>query len=864
MQDPLLPPPNVPLSLISTTRVPNEAPTATVPYRLAIIGEAPGADEEAYGRPFIGASGRLLDSILSGVGIMRAGCFVGNVCKYRPPGNKIEEWEFQHPKVQEGWRELKDELAKFQPNCVLALGNTPLHFLTSRSGITSWRGSILQSPYGKVVPTIHPAAVLREYKQWILLRFDALRARQEAESPELNLPQRTLELNLSADEICNRLDNWPVGVLLSFDIEGGLDAWPCCSVADRSDQGFIIAFGKFPEREQARLYVSLSRVLYRLDVPKVLQNSLYDCFVLAYGYNILIRNVREDTMVKHWEIYPEASGKKDDETGKQKKGIGKNLGVIASIWTREPYYKFERKSDDPNKFYEYCIKDSCVTLEACLAQENALSPDARRHYRFNMDLLRAFLYMELRGIRYDKATAATELVQVKAALSECSSRLELRAGYSLTGAKGSVSATKLKRLLYQEKGYPEQKKGRGPTAKVTTDVVALLKLTKKFPNDALLADILLHRKLESISETLEISTDPDGRVRCGYNLVGTETGRLTCYTSPTGSGANLQTITKKLRKLYVADDDHWMFQCDLSGADGWTVAAHCLRHGDPTMWDDYQAGLKPARIIALMYEHGTEATNCDRETLKERCKAVDDDGWLYFACKRIQHASNYGVKETTGTEQIMEDSYKITGSPIYVSKEDFLILQRFYFLRYPGIYQWHEWAKREVENGRNITSASGHTRTFFGRRKSYNPKRRCVEADHETWKEFLADEPQENTTYATNLACYKLWYDTENRRDVPVCHSLPSGSAVLNHHYIEPIHQVHDALLGMFPKSRTEWAVGKIQSYFRNTLRIANVEVVIPFDGKFGPNWSMHNLDCPFQKTSNMKDCNCGAKERTI
>src|SRR5436189_4973 len=108
-----------------------------------------------------------------------------------------------------------------------------------------------------------------------------------------------------------------------------------------------------------------------------------------------------------------------------------------------------------------------------------------------------------------------------------------------------------------------------------------------------------------------------------------------------------------------------MFQCDLSGADGWTVAAHCLRHVDPTMWDDYHAGLKPARIIALMYEHGGQIPNT-RDDLKEMCKSVDDDGWLYFACKRIQHASNYGVQEKTVSKQIMVDSYKITGTPVYV------------------------------------------------------------------------------------------------------------------------------------------------------------------------------------------------------
>jgi uracil-DNA glycosylase family 4 len=811
MHDPLtLPIPT--LSLVSTTKVPNVFPTDSVPYRLAIVGEAPGQDEETHGVPFIGASGRLLDSILSGVGILRSGCFVGNVCQYRPPGNDIKTWGYAHPKVQAGWLELQDELKTYKSNCILALGNTPLYFLCGKSGITSWRGSIMSTDFGKVVPSIHPAAVLREYKQWVLLRFDALRARQEAEKPELSLPQRNLELDLTADEICYRLDNWPAERLLSFDIEGGLEAFPCCSVAGEINRGFIVAWNKFDEYNQGRITCSLSRVLYRDDVPKVLQNSLYDRFVLAYGYNMLIRNVVEDTMLKQWEVYPE---------------LPKGLGTIASIWTREPFYKFERKTSDQNDFYRYCIRDSCVTLEASNAMSQALPPNAIRHYRFNLDLLSPLLYMEMRGIRYDQATATEELAQVRAALSETSTRLELRAGYSLCGAKGSVSHTKLKKCLYNEKGYPEQKKGRGASAKVATDIEALLNLSKKFPNDPFISDLLLHSKLESIQETLAITADPDNRVRCGYNLVGTETGRLTCYTSPTGSGANLQTITKKLRKLYLADENHWFFQCDLSGADGWTVAAHCLRHGDSTMWDDYHSSLKPARIIALMYEHGAEATNCSRTELLDRCRSVDDDGWLYFACKRIQHASNYGVQWKTGIAQIATDSYKLTGTPVYIDRPTFESLQRLYFFRYPGVYAWQNWCGQQVESGHNLQSASDHTRTFFGRRKSWNTKLRAYSFDHETWKEWLAQEPQANTTYATNLALYKLWYDTDNR-------VLVDGRTRLR---VEPLQHGHDALAGQFAKAATDWAKSKIREWFNNPIRVAGVEFVIPFTGTYGRSW---------------------------
>lgn len=834
--------PSAPLSLVSSTRVPNVFPEISVPYRLAIIGEAPGAEEEAHLLPFVGASGKFLDSILNSVGILRAGCFVGNVCKFRPPGNDIAEFGYDHPKVLEGVTELRAELQEFKPNCCLLLGNTPLHFAANLTGVSSWNASILSTSFGKAVAAFHPAAVLREYKNWPLLRHACARARTEAESPELNLPKRSLELNLSANEICHRLDNWPTGQLFSFDIEGGLDAFPCCSVAGESNRGFIIAWSNFSEGDQARIAVSLSRALYSSAIPKVLQNSLYDRFILAYGYRMLIRNVVDDTMDKQWSIYPE---------------LPKNLGTIGSIWTREPYYKFERKTDNPEVFYQYCIKDSCVTLEASLAMENCslFTTKEKKHYQTMLvGLKNPLLYMQLRGMNYDVEQVRIEAGQVRAAMLECATRLELRIqpmqftkkefSNRIRGAKGAISSTRLVKVLYEQKGYPKQYKGRGMDKKLTSDVEAILNLAKPktigATQDTFLADILLHRKLEGILETLEWQPDVDGRMKCGYNQFSkgednmeegggaTDTGRLRCSKSniPAGDdfvGGNLQTVTKKLRRLYRADPGFFLFQCDLAGADGWTVAAWCLHFNDPTMWDDYKFGIKPARVVALMFQHGVDATKCSREELKERCKTIDDDGWLYFACKRVQHATNYGVQGKTMSTQIMKDGYKVAGTPIYVDVKTCEALQRLYYVRYPGVYTWQNHCKRQVAEGQNLTSASGHTRTFFGRRKSWDHKTRSFSADHETWKEFLADEPQENTTYATNRALYNLWHDPENR----------NGRSLV----IEPLHQVHDALIGQFPKERAEWAVGKIRAYFQNELIIANTKVVIPFDGAYGPSW---------------------------
>lgn len=858
------------------------------PYRIAIIGEAPGETEEDHGYPFVGASGSFLDFRLKDAGIARHSCFLGNVCQVRPPQNKISVFPWDGQEIRDGLAQLREDLAVFKPNLCVLLGNTPLHaakanrpigkFAADVSAsdsddekenkkypfkISSWRGSLfradlLGTPFTgfKCLPSVHPAYVLRQYSNKPLLDLDLRRAASEGRTADLVLPKRDLITTLDAGTLCHIMDTWPTDLPCSLDIEGGLPeccvndsvksnskkrrhiGWRCVSLSPRPSTAYVIAWWKFSVDEKIRLLRSFARLMFRSDVGKVMQNSLYEFFVLAYGYYIPIRNVRDDTMLKGWEVYCE---------------LPKGLSTQASIWTREPHWKDDEMYESTGENLAIgCGKDTAVTLEICTAQDAVLDPTlascdrdavqrrlARQHYQVNLQMLNPLLYMELRGIRYDQASVQKQLTETQLEITEVASRLNSSAGGELRGKKGSLSAQRLASCLYQisrvstgtgkkkveiqwrNSAYPPQyKKEAGrKTEKLTTDVEAILKLRKSCPGDEFLSGILQHRHLEGLLETLEIRPDSDGRVRCGYNVVGTETGRLTCYTSPTGAGANLQTITKKLRKNYVADPGFDFFQCDLAGADGWTVAAHCARLGDRTMLDDYLFGLKPARILALLYELGPSVNHLDRASLKNACRAVDSDGWLYFASKRVQHGTNYMMGIPTMMTQVMKDSFKLSGTPIYLEHGQATRLQQSYLYRYRGVPIWHQWAGSQLQAHASLTSASGHTRHFFGRIQD-----RWGKVDHDTLKEFLADEPQQNTTWATNLAMLRLWNDPENRR--------PDGSLI-----IEPLHQVHDALCGQWPQDVREWAKAKLRSYFNNPLTIADMEITIPFEGAWGPSW---------------------------
>jgi DNA polymerase len=126
---------------------------------LMFVGEAPGADEDAQGAPFVGRAGQLLTKIIEGVQLKREDVFIGNINRCRPPGNRqptADESAVCKPF-------LLREIAVVKPKVIVVLGNTATqNLLETKVGITKLRGNF-QDYYGvKVMPTFHPAYLLRD------------------------------------------------------------------------------------------------------------------------------------------------------------------------------------------------------------------------------------------------------------------------------------------------------------------------------------------------------------------------------------------------------------------------------------------------------------------------------------------------------------------------------------------------------------------------------------------------------------------------------------------------------------------------------------------------------------------------------
>lgn len=127
--------------------------------RLMFVGEAPGADEDMQARPFVGRAGQLLTKIIESIGFKREEVLIGNINRCRPPGNRAptpDEVAMCKPF-------LLREIASVRPEVIVVLGNTAMkNLLDVKEGITKLRGKFQDYKGIKIMPTFHPAYLLRD------------------------------------------------------------------------------------------------------------------------------------------------------------------------------------------------------------------------------------------------------------------------------------------------------------------------------------------------------------------------------------------------------------------------------------------------------------------------------------------------------------------------------------------------------------------------------------------------------------------------------------------------------------------------------------------------------------------------------
>jgi DNA polymerase len=144
---------------------------------LLFVGEGPGREEDLAGEPFVGRSGKLLDRLVwEEIGLTRSSCYIANVVKCRPPKNRDpapDEIEACRPYLEE-------QIRLIDPSVIVTLGNFATRLLLhSSEGIRTLRGAAFPYGTGHLVPTYHPAYVLRAGGEAMAeMRADLVRAKR--------------------------------------------------------------------------------------------------------------------------------------------------------------------------------------------------------------------------------------------------------------------------------------------------------------------------------------------------------------------------------------------------------------------------------------------------------------------------------------------------------------------------------------------------------------------------------------------------------------------------------------------------------------------------------------------------------------
>lgn len=775
-------------------------PFGPQPASILIIGEAPGEQELAMGQPFVGASGQELTRMLTEAGIARASCRVTNVTPHRPPNNDISHFfgkkssgfqpvggRYPSKEITEGLELLRQEIESTAPNIIIPLGDTALWALTGHGGITKWRGSNLRTngrgPVGtlsrefKVVPTYHPAAILRQWSWRYIAVNDLRRAKRKSETfrPE---PER--ETNFIIEPDFRFIQGYLGGILedlgkgprrLSVDIETtgrhmsliGIATSPlnavCIPLMTRNGTGHY-----WPEHEEQAIIALLRQVFQHPNAQLIGQNHLYDAQYFVRQAFIWPR-FTFDTMLAHHTCFP---------------GLPKSLDFLSSMYLdHHVYWKDELKDYrelpvDEMQFRTYNCKDTTITFElANVLQDVVLKMGVKEQFQFQMDICRPLLWMMLRGVKIDGSKRKELAKEISGKMAEHEIWFQKTIGTFVGSGNGKApwynSPQQTATLLYKECNAPEVRDRK--TGSLTTKDEALTKIGAKLPIlRPLCHNLADYRSLRVVRDTfLEAPVDADGRMRCSYNPAGTVTFRLASSESAFGSGTNLQNLPPIVRKMFVPDADHILLEWDLKQADFHVVVWEA---DEPALKQMLREGKDPYTVAACHYYNVEKIEKKDprRQTFKS-----------------VIHATDYAGGARTIAATL----------GLHVAAVD--ATQRWWFQRYPRMQQWIHRVDGQLKTTRRVGSRFGYHIIFFDRIEG------CL-------SEALAWLGQHTVAITINKGLLNIF------RNLP---------------WVEPLLQVHDSIVMQIHKSDfTPERLAEIKAQLLITIPFPNDPLIIPIEAK--------------------------------
>lgn len=720
-------------------------PSGPTTARCVLVGEAPGEEEVVQRLPFVGASGQLLWKIMKELEMTRDKFYVTNVAKNHPPGNKLEKLDI--PAFDQYWLSiLQAELREVKPNVVVALGGTALNALCNydenfqliRKGkkqwlsVSKWRGSILPCtlvPGLKVLVTLHPASIIRQWGWRTLLMTDLARIEYQQEFPEIRQKSRTIYAFPSYNDAVDYMES--VTDIYATDVEIRNNDLACFAIAPRPDEAMCIPIMKgklenyWTPEEELGIFKRFAKLLQK-EIPSIGQNYVFDLFwYFVYGCRPYMEIVY-DTMLMQNLLAPE---------------MDKDLATLCSIYTDHPYYKDDGKiwlanariSDE--QFYKYNATDAIITRECCFSMLDDLRETKLYdfYHQRSMPLIKCVMKPMLKGLRVDLKRQYEVYTQYKEEISALTAKFRQLVGKPDFNPN---SQQQLKHYLYTEQGVKEQRNKK--TKKLTVDEATLEMFAAMYAAPELEVLLDIRGKTKTASTFINPNrNDSDGRSRCSYNIPGTDSGRMSSSKGPLGSGGNLQNITHGLcRSIYIPDDQMVWLECDQSQAEV-RIVAHLAP--EPRLIDLFNKGLDVHKFNAgIAFE-----IPYDQVTKPKR-----------YVAKHLVHAADYDVQPKTFA-MTMNKKCRDENIPLHMTIQQAEVALGKYHNHFTMIKldpkSWHHTTQlRLLENNFTLVNILGRPHTFLDHygpemfRKAYNWQAQSVVADIENigWIRFHERYPQ--------------------------------------------------------------------------------------------------------------------------
>lgn len=554
--------------------------------RIAIVGESWGYHEAQRGEPFVGASGEELTRMLADAGIARNECFFTNVVNARPRDNDMRNFFVPIkeakaagyvpirglcplPIVRDGLTKLHAQLQAVAPDVIVAFGNYALWGLTTSNfsiaskegwkvpaGVTSWRGSYLEyntgssvEPRVPVIPTYHPAAILRQWEWRAVAVHDLRRAARVVKDG--GVPQEHLHFITAPTfgrvlEQLDELIRLPEGSWLTCDVETFAGHIDCIGFAWSASDAICIPFmSKFSDKVfwtpvQERMI--RARIQKLFDTPGLRwsnQNIIYD---LQYLESELFAPPRPDwdTMLAHHMCFP---------------GTPKALDYLASLHC--DYYRYWGESSDhttdAERWHYNCI-DTVKTWEIThstremvrgLGMEALMAERLAVMYDVALDMMR-------RGVKVDVKARRAMVIDLMTAIMEREAWLAnimpshippLIAGKTAK-SEWFKSPTQQAKFFYDICGIPEILNPK--TKRPTVDDDALPKIKLMEPILGPVVDVLQELRTMGIYyNMLTMQLEPFDRLSSSFDVCGTVSFRWSSSKNAFGRGGNLQNISKE-------------------------------------------------------------------------------------------------------------------------------------------------------------------------------------------------------------------------------------------------------------------------------------------------------------------------------